>query len=82
MLTAPYVALHEPGRFQHADVARYTGECHRQWSCQIRNAGITFPQPHQQQAASGVGERGVRPVQHLIFNHIVDYSGFNVVFWN
>lgn len=80
MLTASYLALHEACRFQHADVTGYAGECHREWSRQIRDAGTALSQPLQQQAAGGIGECGVRPVQHLIFNHIVDYSGSVVVF--
>jgi len=80
VLAATYVALHEPSRFQHTDVARYAGEGHREWSCQIRDAGAALLQRLQQQAAGGVGKRGVRSVQHLIFNHVVDYSGPIMVF--
>ena len=36
----------------------------------------------KQRAAGRIGERGVRPIQHLIFNHSVDYSGCAVMCWN
>ena len=62
-------------RFQHRDVARHARERHRQRLSQIREAGVAVSQRFQQPAARGIRERGVRTIQHRIFNHSVDYSG-------
>lgn len=75
MFSPAHFAADEPGRLQHADMTGDTGECHGQWRSQIGDAGIAIAQRLQQPAPGGIGERGVRAVQHLIFNHIVDYSG-------
>ena len=41
VLAATHLALHEPGRLQHADVARDARERHRQRRGQVGNAGVT-----------------------------------------
>ena len=53
MLAAAYLAPYESSRFQHADVARYAGECHRQRSGQVGDAGVTLAQRLQQPATVG-----------------------------
>ena len=63
MLAAAHLALHESSRLQHADVARHAGECHRQRSGQVGDAGVTLAQRLQQPTAGRIGERGVRPIK-------------------
>ncbi len=75
MLAAAHLASHKSSRFQHADVARYAGESHRQRSGQVGDAGVTLAQRLQQPAAGGIGQRGIGAIQYLIFNHLVDYNG-------
>ena len=75
MLAAAHLATHESSRLQHAHVARDAGECHRQRSGEVGDAGVALAQRLQQPSAGRIGQRGVRAVQHLIFNHLVDYIG-------
>ena len=74
MLAAAHLALHEPGCLQHTDVARDARECHRQWRRQVGDAGVTAAQRLQQQSSGRIGERAVRTIKDLIFNHLVDYN--------
>ena len=74
MLAAAHLAPYQACRLEYPDVARYAREGHRQRGGQVGDAGIALAQRLQQLAARGIGERGVRAIQHLIFNHIVDYS--------
>ena len=74
MLSTADFTPDESGGFQHADMTRYTGECHRQWSGQIGDARVTLTQRLQQVASGRIGERSIRLIQHLMFNHSVDYS--------
>ncbi len=75
MLAAPYLASHQSGGFQHADVARNACERHWEGRGQVGDAGVALTQCRQQPSSSGVGKGAIRTVENLIFNHSVDYNG-------
>ena len=75
MLAAAYIAPDQTGRLQNPDMARDTGEGHWQRSGEVGDPRIALTQRLQQPPSSRIGERAVRAVQDLIFNHIVDYNG-------
>lgn len=75
MLAAAHLPPHEARRLEDTDVARYPGECHRQRRGKVGDAGVALTQRLQKPSPGRIGERGVRAVQHLIFNHLVDYNG-------
>lgn len=60
MFAATHFAPHQPGRLQHADVARDAGERHRKGRCQVGDAGVTLPQRLQQPSSGRVCERAIR----------------------
>ena len=79
MFAAANLALHQSRGFKHPDMTRYASECHRQWGGQVGDARVALAQCFQEPAAGRVGECAVGPIQHLIFNHFVDYSPGPVV---
>jgi hypothetical protein len=66
--------LNESGRLEYAYVTRDACEGHRQRRGEVGDACVAVAQRLQEPTARGIGERGIRPIQELIFNHIVDYS--------
>ena len=47
-----------------------------------RDAGISEAQGLEQQPTGRIGQGRVRAVEHLIFNHLVDYSRSQWVCWH
>jgi predicted dithiol-disulfide oxidoreductase (DUF899 family) len=56
-------------------VARHCGERHRQRCCEVGYPSVALPERYQQGTSRRVCQRGVREIEDLIFNNLVDHMG-------
>jgi hypothetical protein len=71
VLSASHLAADQTGGLEHPDMARNASEGHGQRPGQVCDAGVAISQRHEQRSAGGVSECAKRPVEDLIFNHLV-----------
>ena len=72
VLPAANLAMQETSSLEHGNVARDSGEGHRQRRGEIADPGVARSKCHEQCATGRIGQGGIGPVERLIFNHRVD----------